>query len=69
MRILEIILIFCIAFLVVLTFHYWKKQRKLSKKRVRGPKYEIMEVSDLDDRYYEYYEPKIVEVISSDEYL
>ena len=69
MIIIESVLIAIISFLIILTFHYWKKQRKLSKKRVRGPKYEIVEVSDLDKRYVEYYEPRIVEVISTDEYL
>ena len=69
MRVIEFVLICLIVFLIVLTICFWKWQRKLSKKRYHGPKYEMVEVSDLDKKYVEYYEPKIVEVISSEEYL
>ena len=69
MKIMELILLGILFFLVIVTIYYWKKQKKLKKKHHRKPKYEVVEVSDLDEQYDEYYEPKIVEIVSSDEYL
>ena len=69
MKIVELILLGILFFLVMTTVYYWKKQKRLKKRYRRRPKYEVVEVSALDEQYNEYYEPKIVEVVSSDEYL
>ncbi|MBR3211428.1 MAG: hypothetical protein IKF71_05790 [Bacilli bacterium] len=69
MKILEFILFGFIAFLVGLTSYFFKKHRKLKRKRKKMSKYDMVEVSELDHQYSDYYEPEIVEVISSIEYL
>lgn len=69
MRIIEFILLGLILFLIGVTSFYWKKQKKLKKKRIKGSKYDAVEVSALDHQYNDYYEPQIVEVVSSEEYL
>ena len=69
MKIVGILLVSLILFLVGLTSYYWKKQRELRKKRGKKSKYEMMEISDSDQRYHDYYEPQIIEVVSSIEYL
>jgi len=56
--------------MVFITLYYWKMQRKLVKKRRRKiPKYELIEMSEDDQAFHDYYEPQIVEIISSEEFL
>ena len=68
MKIFELILLIFLFFLVITTIYYWRKEKKLKMKKQTKPKFELIEVSD-DNQYEEYYEPKIVEIVSSDEYL
>lgn len=69
MKIIELILLIFIFFLVAITSYYWKMQKRLLSRRKKKPKYELIEVSEEANQYNEYYEPKIVEVVSSEEYL
>ncbi len=70
MEILEIILLSIIIVMVLTTIYYFRMQRRMVKKRrKRKPKYELVEINEKDDLYHEYYEPKIVEVVSTEEYL
>ncbi len=69
MIIIELILVCLIVFLVILTVFYWKMKKSLSNKCKIDSKYEFMEVSELDRYYHDYYEPRIVEVISSEDIL
>ena len=71
MKIVEFILLVFILFLIGITTYYWGEQKRLleKKRKKKKPKFELIEVSGDDDQYNEYYEPKIVEVVSSDEYL
>ena len=70
MKIIELIMISIIAVMILITLYYFRMQRKMIKKRrKRKPKYELIEVNEKDNLFHEYYEPKIVEVVSSEEYL
>lgn len=70
MEIIEIIMISIIAIMILTTLYYYRMQRKMVKKRrKRKPKYELIEVNEKDNLFHEYYEPKIVVVVSSEEYL
>ena len=70
MKLVGLLLILILVFLCITTYYYWKKHEKMIHTRnVQVPKYELVEVSPDDKKYDEYYEPKIIEIISSDEYL
>ena len=70
MKVFEILLLLIIVFMVFMTFYFYRQEKKLrKKKKSKKPKYELVEVSTEADKFNDYYEPKIVEVVSSDEYL
>lgn len=61
-----------ISFSFVLTIFYWMQQKKLLKKNLvykskTVPKFDLIEVSFNDEKFNEYYEPKIIDIISNEE--
>ena len=70
MKIIELLLVIVLFSLFFITYYYWKQQQKLEKKRNKNVfKYELLELTSADKEYDEYYEPEIIEIVSSDEYL
>lgn len=70
MKLFEVLLLIILLMMVFITLYYWKMQRKLVKKKRRKiPKYELIEMSGDDQAFHDYYEPQIVEIISSEEFL
>ena len=73
MQIIEITLVIILFSLIALTVYFWREQNKLLKKSFihknrKTPKFDMIEVYE-DEQYTDYYEPKIIEVVSSEEVL
>ncbi|MBR6136976.1 MAG: hypothetical protein IKQ06_02330 [Bacilli bacterium] len=69
MKIFEFLLFLIVFLLAFITFYYWKKQQDMMKLKRKRSKFDLVEISHEDHQYNEYYEPHIVEVVSTDEYL
>ena len=72
MKALIFLFIVLITFSFILTIVFWVKQRKLLQKNLIHrskyvPKFELIEVSPEDEKFNDYYEPKIIKVFSNDE--
>ncbi len=66
MRLLIGLSILFVLLLIEITVMFFQKQKKIKSKRKKVPKYELIETSN-DELYYEYYEPKIIEILPNEE--